>query len=68
MARRRSDRGVRRLLPRRRKPSRRVEERKSLPLDERLALYILEGSQDGLTDDLDEALSARRRWKSSTAR
>ncbi len=37
------------------KPTR--EERKSLPLDERLALYILEGSKDGLTDDLDEALS-----------
>jgi 5-methyltetrahydrofolate--homocysteine methyltransferase len=39
------------------KPTR--EERKSLPLDERLALYILEGSKDGLTDDLDEALANR---------
>ncbi len=36
------------------KPSR--EERKSLPLDERLALHILEGSKDGLVEDLDEAL------------
>jgi 5-methyltetrahydrofolate--homocysteine methyltransferase len=36
-----------------------VEQRKSLPLDERLALYILEGSKDGLTADLDEALRAR---------
>src|SRR5262249_20741866 len=32
------------------------EERKSLPLDQRLALYILEGSKDGLIEDLDEAL------------
>jgi len=40
------------------KPTR--EERKSLPLDERLALYILEGSKDGLTDDLDEALKTRK--------
>jgi len=36
-----------------------VEQRHSLPLDERLALYILEGSKDGLIDDLDEALKAR---------
>ena len=36
-----------------------VEQRKSLPLDERLALYILEGSKDGLTADLDEALKTR---------
>jgi 5-methyltetrahydrofolate--homocysteine methyltransferase len=36
------------------------EERKSLPLDERLALYILEGSKDGLLEDLDEALQTRR--------
>jgi 5-methyltetrahydrofolate--homocysteine methyltransferase len=35
------------------------EERKSLPLDERLALYILEGSKDGLIEDLDEALKLR---------
>ena len=40
------------------KPTR--EDRKSLPLDERLALYILEGSRDGLTDDLDEALTTRK--------
>jgi 5-methyltetrahydrofolate--homocysteine methyltransferase len=40
------------------KPS--VEQRASLPLDERLALYILEGSKDGLTADLDEALRTRR--------
>ena len=40
------------------KPTR--EDRKALPLDERLALYILEGSRDGLTDDLDEALTARK--------
>jgi len=29
---------------------------KTLPLDERLARYIIEGSKDGLTEDLDEAL------------
>ena len=40
------------------KPS--VEQRASLPLDERLALYILEGSKDGLTADLDLALRDRR--------
>jgi 5-methyltetrahydrofolate--homocysteine methyltransferase len=39
------------------KPTR--EERKSLPLDERLALHILEGSKEGLVDDLDEALAGR---------
>src|SRR5271163_600841 len=33
-----------------------VEQRASLPLDERLALYILEGSKEGLTRDLDLAL------------
>jgi 5-methyltetrahydrofolate--homocysteine methyltransferase len=32
---------------------------KSLPLDERLARYIIEGSKDGLTDDLNEALQTR---------
>ena len=42
------------------KAKRTREERKSLPLDERLALYILEGSRDGLIDDLDEALRLRR--------
>ncbi|HJU09427.1 MAG TPA: vitamin B12 dependent-methionine synthase activation domain-containing protein, partial [Candidatus Binataceae bacterium] len=35
------------------------EERKSLPLDERLALHILEGSKEGLVEDLDEALQQR---------
>jgi 5-methyltetrahydrofolate--homocysteine methyltransferase len=40
------------------KPTR--EDRKALPLDERLGLYILEGSRDGLTEDLDEALTARK--------
>ena len=39
------------------KPS--VEQRKSLPLDERLALHILEGSRENLTEDLDEALGTR---------
>ena len=33
---------------------------KDLPLDERLALYIVEGSKDGLIDDLNEALQDRR--------
>jgi len=37
-----------------------VEQRASLPLDERLALYILEGSKEGLTRDLDLALGDRR--------
>jgi 5-methyltetrahydrofolate--homocysteine methyltransferase len=36
------------------------EERKSMPLDERLALYILEGSKDGLVDDLNEALRTKK--------
>ena len=31
-----------------------------MPLDERLALYIREGSKDGLAGDLDEALQHRR--------
>ncbi len=35
------------------------EERKSLPLDERLALCIIEGSKEGLAEDLDEALTGR---------
>ncbi len=34
-------------------------ERTSMPLDQRLGLYILEGSRDGLIDDLDEALKTR---------
>ena len=36
-----------------------VEQRRSLPLDERLGLYILEGSKEGLVEDLDEALGTR---------
>jgi 5-methyltetrahydrofolate--homocysteine methyltransferase len=35
------------------------EERKNLPLDERLALAIIEGSKEGLAEDLDEALTGR---------
>ncbi len=34
-------------------------ERTSMPLDQRLGLYILEGSKDGLIEDLDEALKTR---------
>src|SRR5216683_421562 len=37
-----------------------AEERSKLPLDERLALCILEGSKEGLTADLDEALKTRK--------
>jgi len=37
-----------------------TDTRKDLPLDERLARYIIEGSKDGLVDDLNEALQARR--------
>jgi len=33
--------------------------KKDLPLDERLARYIIEGSKDGLIDDLNEALQSR---------
>src|SRR5271166_2687431 len=36
-----------------------AEDRKSMPLDDRLARYILEGSKDGLVEDLDEALTTR---------
>ena len=35
------------------------EERRSLPLDERLALAIIEGTKEGLAEDLDEALRER---------
>ncbi len=35
-----------------------AEDRKSMPLNDRLARYILEGSKDGLLEDLDEALNA----------
>ncbi len=44
---------------RERKAKQTVEDRRSMPLDERLALYILEGSKDGLFEDLNEALTAR---------
>ncbi len=35
------------------------EERRSLPLDERLALAIIEGTKEGLAEDLDEAMLGR---------
>ncbi len=41
-------------------PKKTVEQRRDLPLDQRLALYILEGSKDGLFADLDEALRQRK--------
>ena len=40
-------------------PKATAEERLNLPLDERLALAIIEGSKEGLADDLDEALKDR---------
>ncbi len=40
-------------------PTATAEERRSLPLDERLALAIIEGSKEGLAADLDEALQER---------
>jgi 5-methyltetrahydrofolate--homocysteine methyltransferase len=40
-------------------PKKTVEERSNLPLDERLALYILEGTKEGLHADLDAALKTR---------
>ena len=36
-----------------------TEERLNLPLDERLALAIIEGTKEGLAEDLDEALQGR---------
>jgi len=36
-----------------------AEERRNLPLDERLALAIIQGSKEGLAEDLDEALRDR---------
>jgi 5-methyltetrahydrofolate--homocysteine methyltransferase len=36
-----------------------AEERLKLPLDQRLALAIIEGSKEGLAEDLDEALEGR---------
>ncbi len=41
-------------------PRAKVERNKDIPLDERLARYIVEGSKDGLYIDLDEALQTRR--------
>ena len=40
-------------------PKSTTEERRNLPLDERLALAIIEGSKEGLAEDLDEALQGR---------
>jgi 5-methyltetrahydrofolate--homocysteine methyltransferase len=40
-------------------PKASTEERLNLPLDERLALAIIEGSKEGLSEDLDEALLER---------
>ena len=40
-------------------PKSTTEERRNLPLDERLALAIIEGSKEGLAEDLDEALQER---------
>ena len=42
-----------------RAPKATVEERRSLPLDERLATAIIEGIKEGLAEDLDEALRDR---------
>ena len=42
-----------------RPPKSTTEERRSLPLDERLAMAIIEGSKEGLAEDLDEALAGR---------
>ena len=40
-------------------PKSTVEERRNLPLDERLAQAIIEGTKEGLADDLNEALEDR---------
>ncbi len=42
-----------------RKAKKTEQQHRSLPLDERLAFYILDGSKDGLLEDLDEALKTR---------
>ena len=42
-----------------RTPQASVETRRDLPLDERLARYVLEGTKEGLYADLDEALMTR---------
>ena len=44
---------------RERAPAATNEERRNLPLDERLALAIIEGTKEGLAEDLDEALLGR---------
>ena len=51
---------------RERKPP--AKEKSTLSLDERLAGYIVEGSKDGLHDDLALASPTARRCRSSTAR
>ena len=40
-------------------PTAPLEERRNLPLDERLALAIIQGTKEGLAEDLDEALGDR---------
>ncbi|MBM3942680.1 MAG: methionine synthase [SAR202 cluster bacterium] len=40
-------------------PKATVEQRRNLPLDQRLSLAIIEGSREGLAEDLDEALLGR---------
>ena len=42
-----------------RAPKSTTEERRSLPLDERLSLAIIDGIKEGLPEDLDEALKGR---------
>ena len=44
---------------RERKPAATAETRAALPLDERLARCVIEGTKEGLTDDLDLALAER---------
>ncbi|MCZ6536196.1 MAG: methionine synthase [Chloroflexi bacterium] len=44
---------------RERKVERSESDRKKLPLDERLASCVIEGTRDGLFEDLDEAMAAR---------
>ncbi|MCK6553560.1 methionine synthase [Candidatus Binatia bacterium] len=43
-----------------RAPKQRAQRGRDLPLDERLARYVVEGSRDGLFADLDEALNTRK--------
>ena len=40
-------------------PTASIEERSKLPLDERLALAIIEGTKEGLAEDLDQAMQDR---------